>query len=741
MLRTRDLNDQFNFLVDGLKEQEVHKLNNFAVTMNSLAKTISSIVAQQTGLPDNRVSLAIQLLDDGASIPFLARYRKEATGGMSEVDLELILKASTDTKELLKRKEHILKVIREGGLLTRQLEDKINNCFAKSELEDLYLPFKPKRKTKATVARDNGLEPLATAIYRQGVQDPYSLAAKFVSKQADSVELCVQGACDIIAEWISENLKVRNKVRFLFERWATINSKCVKGKELEGQKYLDYFSFSEPLKKCPSHRILAIRRGEKEGFLKCSISIEEDRTLKILEDLIAVGRGPSALLVINSLRDAYKRLLLPAIETEFRNISKEQADKEAVGVFRNNLQQLLMAPPLGEKFVLAIDPGFRSGCKIVALNSQGGLIRDAVIYPHPPQSRHAEAEALVHTWIQEESIEAIAIGNGTAGKETFKWIESLKLPKVIQVYLVNESGASIYSASEVGREEFPDKDLTVRGAVSIGRRLMDPLSELVKIDPQSIGVGQYQHDVDQNLLKEGLDHTVVNCVNSVGVNLNTASKHLLAYVSGLGPALAKAIVGYRELNGPFTNRQQLRNIPRLGEKAFEQCAGFLRIKDGEEPLDNTAIHPERYDLVRRIFRDMSVTVERISAFSELFEKIDLSKYTDREVGLPTLEDIRKELLKPGLDPRGKARPMTFSNIESIEQLSPGMMVTGLVNNITNFGAFIDIGIKHAAFLHVSKIAKTFIKNPAEVLSVGQELEVRILEVDTARHRISVTLLY
>jgi len=701
---------------------------------------VSDIVSRQTGLGRNFVFRVIQLLEEGATIPFLARYRKELTGGMDEIDLESIRKTNLDVKELLNRKEYILKSLKETGNWSNQIEEKIKHCFNKSELEDIYLPFKPKRKTRAEAARALGLEPLASAIYHQRNEDPYRMAFKFVGKDVASVEEAIKGASDIIAEWISEDTSVRNKIRMAFEKGAVLHARVVKGKEQVGQKYRDYFSFEESLKKCPSHRVLAVRRGENEGFLKVSIQIDDERAIEMIQKIIVFGNNACSQVVHNALLDAYKRLLIPSIETEFKQVSKIKADQEAVVVFRSNLKQLLMAPPLGEKKILAIDPGFRSGCKMVTLDNLGNLLNESIIYPHPPQSNLQAAEYALQTRIVEDQIDAIAIGNGTAGKETFRWIKGLKLPESIQVYLVNESGASIYSASEAGRDEFPDYDLTVRGAISIGRRLMDPLAELVKIDPQSIGVGQYQHDVDQGLLKEGLDQTVINCVNSVGVNLNTASKHLLSYISGLGPSLAQSILNYRREIGAFISRDQLKNVPRLGAKTYEQCAGFLRIKNGEDPLDNTSIHPERYDLVRSIASDLEVSVTGLVDNPALLEKVVLSNYSSQEVGLPTLQDIVKELSKPGIDPRGEAEQVAFSNIESIDDLEVGMQITGVVNNITNFGAFLDIGIKQSAFLHISQISSSFIKNPSDVLFVGQEVRVKIMEIDKSRERISVSLL-
>lgn len=697
-------------------------------------------VAKEVHIPVTHVHKVLELLKEGATIPFLARYRKEQTGGLDEVQLGDIQKQATLIRDLIDRKSYILDTIQSQNQLTPELKSRIENCFDPAELEDLYLPYKPKRRTKATVAKEKGLEPLAVRIYRQGPDNPNALAQRYIGQEVPDVEAALQGARDIIAEWISEDEKVRKQLRFAFERGALIETKLIKDKEKEGEKYRDYFSFSESLKHCPSHRLLAMRRAETEGIIRVKISPDESRTFPQLERIAVRGRGPCSDQVATALADAYKRLLLPGIETEFKQSSKLKADQEAIGVFQQNLHQLLMAPPLGEKRILALDPGFRTGCKMVSLNEQGDLIREGVIYPLPPQSQSEAAATMVSNWVLEDDITAIAIGNGTAGRETMSWCTSIGLPKSVEIFMVNEAGASIYSASEAGREEFPSHDLTVRGAVSIGRRLMDPLAELVKIDAKSIGVGQYQHDVDQKLLREGLEETVVSCVHAVGVNLNTASKHLLAYVSGLGPALGAAIIKYRSENGPFMTRADLLQVPRLGAKAYEQCAGFLRIKEGKEILDRTAVHPERYPLVRKMAKDLGVKVQDLIDRDDLRKKIDLTAYVGSEVGLPTLQDILKELDKPGLDPRGEARTFSFANVHKMEDLEPGMRLPGLVTNLTNFGAFVDVGIKQDGLVHISQITHKFIKSPAEVLMVGQEVEVKVVEVDIPRKRISLSML-
>ncbi|MCB0597213.1 MAG: RNA-binding transcriptional accessory protein, partial [Phaeodactylibacter sp.] len=627
----------------------------------------------------------------------------------------------------------------EQGKLTDELRRRIEGTYDGTVLEDLYLPYKRKRKTRASMAREKGLEPLAEALFRQENNKVEALAANFISPEVPNVEEALQGARDIIAEWINEDEKARNRVRFLFRKGAVIYSKVARGKEEEGAKYRDYFESNEPLKKCPSHRLLAMRRGEEEGFLRVSISPDEEDTLYHLERIYLKGNGAASQQVKEALHDSYKRLLGPAIETEFRNSSKEKADEEAIQVFATNLRQLLLGAPLGQKRTLGIDPGFRTGCKVVVLDESGQFLKNATIYPHPPQSDEYNASLTLERLVQQFEIEAIAVGNGTAGRETLSFCRRLKFDRPVESFMVNEAGASIYSASEIAREEFPKEDLTVRGAISIGRRLMDPLAELVKIDPKSIGVGQYQHDVNQARLKESLDQVVESCVNSVGINVNTASKHLLTYVSGLGPALAQNIVDYRSEQGAFQSRRQLIKVPRMGEKSFEQAAGFLRIRDGKNPLDNTAVHPESYHIVEQMAKDQGCSVEDLIHRAELRKKVDLRKYVTDTVGLPTLTDILKELEKPGLDPRGTARPFEFAKIQSIEDLQIGMVVPGIVNNITNFGAFVDIGIKESGLVHISQLANKFVKNPADVVSLGQEVMVKVMEVDRKRGRVQLSM--
>jgi uncharacterized protein len=605
-----------------------------------------------------------------------------------------------------------------------------------TELEDLYLPYRPKRKTRASMAIEKGLEPLAKRIFSQSDNSGIAaLAKRFITDLVPTVEDALQGARDIMAEWVSEDLKAREKIRRHFARGAAIASRLVKGKEEEGAKYRDYFEWSEPLAKCPSHRLLAMRRGEEEGFLRVGISPEEEVAVSDLEKIFVTGYGEAANEVRMAVKDSYKRLLQPGIETEFRNSSKEKADTEAIRVFAENLRQLLLSAPLGEKRVMGVDPGFRTGCKVVCLDSSGTLLKYTVIYLHNPFEAQAEIENLVEKY----AIEAISVGNGTAGRETMDFLRKINFRTPVEIFQVNEAGASIYSASEAAREEFPKEDLTVRGSVSIGRRLMDPLAELVKIDPKSIGVGQYQHDVNQTQLKEGLDRTVESCVNAVGINLNTASKHLLTYVSGLGPGLAKNIVDYRAENGAFTKRSELKKVPRLGDKAFEQCAGFLRIRDAKNPLDNTAVHPERYALVEQMAADLGCKVLDLVQDKEKRASIDLKKYVRGDVGLPTLKDILKEIEKPGLDPRGAAKSFEFANVRSLDDLHPGMILPGIVTNITNFGAFVDIGVKDSGLVHVSQLSDKFVRDPMEVVSLGQQVTVRVVEVDYGRKRVALSM--
>lgn len=696
-------------------------------------------IAPLTGIPARKVEAVIELLEGGATIPFIARYRKEATGEMDEVKIGDIQDALKKLKDLDKRREAILQSIEEQGKLTPELKAAIENAATMTELEDLYLPYRPKRKTRATIAIEKGLEPLAKVLYAQKEKEVESLAMRYITDQVPTLEDALQGARDIIAEWISEDLRARDKIRRHFDRWAVIASRLVKGKEEEGSKYRDYFDWSEPLDKCPSHRLLAMRRGEEEGFLRVGIAPEEEKAVGDLEQIFVIGYGESAEQVKLAIKDCYKRLLQPGIETEFRNASKEKADLEAIRVFSENLRQLLLSAPLGEKRVMGIDPGFRTGCKVICMDANGNLLYNTAIYPHEPQRKTFESQAEIEHLVEKYQIQAISVGNGTAGRETMDFLRKIKFATPVEIYQVNEAGASIYSASEVAREEFPKEDITVRGAVSIGRRLMDPLAELVKIDPKSIGVGQYQHDVNQTLLKDSLDRTVESCVNAVGINLNTASKHLLTYVSGLGPVLAQNIVQYRAENGPFKKRNDLKKVPRLGDKAFEQCAGFLRIREAANPLDNTAVHPERYNLVEEMAQDLGCRLSDLIQDKAVRSKIDLKKYVRGDVGLPTLQDILKELEKPGLDPRGDAKPFEFGNVHSMEDLQPGMILPGIVTNITNFGAFVDIGVKESGLVHVSQMAEKFVRNPMEVVSLGQQVTVRVLEIDYARKRVSLSM--
>lgn len=707
---------------------------------NTLNPVLVKLVSEQVDLPQRKVESTLRLLDEGATIPFISRYRKEATGSLDEVQISEINTAFKKLTELEKRKESILKSIEEQGKLSDELRARIESCYNATELEDIYLPYKKKRKTKASVAREKGLEPLATVLFLQRNDQVESLAEQFITEEVPDMEAALEGARDIMAEWINEDENARNKIRKVFERGSVIRSRVARGKEEEGAKYRDYFDFEESLKKCPSHRLLAIRRGEEEGFLRVSIQPDEDEALDQLDRLFLKGDGPATEQVKLALEDSYKRLLSPGIETEFRNLSKDKADEEAILVFSRNLRELLLSAPLGQKSVLGIDPGFRTGCKVVCLDSSGNLLTHTAIYPHPPQNNVSEAAKTLLHLVRQHDCEAIAIGNGTASRETMDFCRSIDLPAHIDLYLVNESGASIYSASETAREEFPDHDVTVRGAVSIGRRLMDPLAELVKIDAKSIGVGQYQHDVNQSRLKESLDQVVGSCVNSVGININTASKHLLNYVSGLGPALAQNIVNYRAENGPFLSREALKKVPRMGDKAFEQSAGFLRIRNAGNPLDNTAVHPESYHIVQKMADDLDCTIEMLIRDRELRKSVDLKKYVTDTIGMPTLKDIMQELEKPGLDPRGSAKPIEFDkSIKTIEDLHSGMILPGIVNNITNFGAFVDIGIKESGLVHISQMADRYIKDPAEVVSLNQEVTVRVVEVDLQRKRIQLSM--
>ena len=703
----------------------------------------SQMIAAELKLPAHRIANTLKLLQGGATIPFISRYRKEATGGLDEVQIGDIQTRYEKLCELSKRKETVLSTIEEQGKLTPELKARISACWNTTELEDIYLPFKPKRKTRAEAARAKGLEPLALLLMMQKENNLAAKVRNFVKGEVKDEEDALKGARDILAEQISEDERSRNLMRNQFQRQALIQSKVVKGKEAEeaSAKYRDYFDFCEPLKKCSSHRLLALRRGESEGVLKVSIFPEdEDMCNERLQRLFVRANNECAHQVKEALTDAYKRLLKPAIETEFAALSKEKADEEAIRVFAENLRQLLLAPPLGQKRVMGIDPGFRTGCKVVCLDAQGTLLHNEAIYPHPPKSEYAQAARKIVKLVEQYKIEAIAIGNGTASRETEQFVTSQRYDREVQVFVVSEDGASIYSASKTAREEFPDYDVTVRGAVSIGRRLMDPLAELVKIDAKSIGVGQYQHDVDQTKLKASLDQTVESCVNLVGVNVNTASKHLLTYVSGLGPTLAQNIVDYRTENGPFESRRQLLKVPRMGAKAYEQCAGFLRIPQAKNPLDNSAVHPESYPIVEQMAKDLNCTVADLIKDKELRSKIDLKKYVTETVGLPTLTDILQELDKPGRDPRQKIQVFEFDkNVRTLDDLQEGMELPGIVTNITNFGCFVDIGIKENGLVHVSQLADRFVSNPADVVRIHQHVRVKVMSIDHERKRIQLTM--
>lgn len=703
----------------------------------------SQMIAAELKLPAHRIANTLKLLQGGATIPFISRYRKEATGGLDEVQIGDIQTRYEKLCELSKRKETVLSTIEEQGKLTPELKARISACWNTTELEDIYLPFKPKRKTRAEAARAKGLEPLALLLMMQKENNLAAKVRNFVKGEVKDEEDALKGARDILAEQISEDERSRNLMRNQFQRQAIIQSKVVKGKETEeaSAKYRDYFDFCEPLKKCSSHRLLALRRGESEGVLKVTIFPEdEDMCNERLQRLFVRANNECAHQVEEALTDAYKRLLKPAIETEFAALSKEKADEEAIRVFAENLRQLLLAPPLGQKRVMGIDPGFRTGCKVVCLDAQGTLLHNEAIYPHPPKSEYAQAARKIVKLVEQYKIEAIAIGNGTASRETEQFVTSQRYDREVQVFVVSEDGASIYSASKTAREEFPDYDVTVRGAVSIGRRLMDPLAELVKIDAKSIGVGQYQHDVDQTKLKASLDQTVESCVNLVGVNVNTASKHLLTYVSGLGPTLAQNIVDYRTENGPFESRRQLLKVPRMGAKAYEQCAGFLRIPQAKNPLDNSAVHPESYPIVEQMAKDLNCTVADLIKDKELRNKINLKKYVTDTVGLPTLTDILQELDKPGRDPRQKIQVFEFDkNVRTLDDLQEGMELPGIVTNITNFGCFVDIGIKENGLVHVSQLADRFVSNPADVVRIHQHVRVKVMSIDHERKRIQLTM--
>ncbi|RCR70816.1 Tex family protein [Larkinella punicea] len=699
---------------------------------------LTSRIAALLQLNARQVAQTVQLLDDGATVPFIARYRKEATGQLDEVQIGAIKDTYQKLVELDKRRETILKSIADQGKLTAELRQKIESSTSVTELEDLYLPYKPKRKTRATIAIEKGLEPLAKFIFSQRENTVERKAATFLNEQVATVQDALQGARDIMAEWINEDADARQRIRNLFEREAIIRAVVKKDKETAGIKYKDYFDFAEPLRRVPSHRLLAIRRGEAEGILAVSISPDEQTALERLDrQFLRHGSSESIDQVAIAIKDSYKRLIKPSIETEFENVSKQKADQEAIKIFADNLRQLLLSPPLGQKRVLAIDPGFRTGCKVVCLDAQGNLLTNDVIYP---DSRREQAQQTLLKLVAQHQIEAITIGNGTAGRETEDFVRSLNFGKTIPLFMVSEQGASIYSASEVARQEFPNQDVTVRGAISIGRRLMDPLAELVKIDPKSIGVGQYQHDVDQNDLKSSLDRVVESCVNQVGVSLNTASSHLLRYVSGLGPQLAQNIVEYRAQNGPFQSRDQLKKVARLGAKAYEQCAGFLRIDQAKNPLDNSAVHPESYAVVERMAHDLKCTVTDLVKKKELQKQIKPELYVTETVGLPTLRDILAELEKPGRDPRETLAVFEYDErVRKPEDLREGMLLAGVVTNVTAFGAFVDIGVKQDGLVHISQLANQFVSDPRQVVSVHQKVQVKVLEVDLQRKRIALTM--
>ncbi len=697
------------------------------------------LIAGKLGLHEWQVENTMKLFDEGATIPFVSRYRKEMTGMLDEVKLLHIKDEYNRLKDLDSRRESIIKSIEEQGKMTPELLQKIEEVQSMSELEDLYLPYKPRRRTRASIAKEKGLEPLAEMIFRQDDEDPSSKASGFLNDKVTTIEEALEGAADIIAEWVNEDENARKKLRNLYERDAVIYSRVVKGKEAEGIKFSDYFEWYEPLKKCPSHRLLAMRRGEEEGFLRISVEPESEDALAILDSVFVKGKTASSAIVRKAVKDSWERLLSSSMETEFRNSSKEKADEEAINVFTENLRQLLLASPLGEKSMLAIDPGFRTGCKLVCLDRQGSLIHNETIYPHPPQNQTALSVKKILSLVNAYKIEAIAIGNGTASRETEDFIKWIKFEKDIQVFVVSEAGASVYSASKTARDEFPDYDVTVRGAVSIGRRLMDPLAELVKIDPKSIGVGQYQHDVDQQKLQGALDEVVSSCVNVVGVEVNTASRHLLTYVSGLGPQLAQNIVDYRTGNGPFKSRKELLKVKRMGPKAFEQSAGFLRIRNADNPLDGSAVHPESYHIVEKMAADKGCSIKELISDETKRKEIDLEKYVSRVTGMPTLVDIMDELAKPGRDPRSPIKEFRFADIHQIEDLTAGMIVPGIVTNVTKFGAFVDIGIKQDGLVHVSNLSKTFVHDPSIVVKMHQQVRVKVLAVDVERKRIQLSM--
>lgn len=705
-------------------------------------KTYANIIAKKLNLNGRYVENTLQLLEEGCTIPFISRYRKERTGNMDEVQIAAISEANDKLKDIDKRKETVVKTITEQGKMTDELQRRIEDCWDANELEDIYMPFKPKRRTKAQMARELGLEPLSVILMMQRESNPEAAAKRFVKEGVKDVAAAIKGAQDIIAETVSEDERSRQQVRSAFRREAIISSKVVKAKAdtEEAAKFSDYFDFSEPLKRCSSHRLLAMRRGENEGILRISISADDEGCIDRVKRFFVRGYGRCSSLVGEAVEDSYKRLLKPAIETEFANLSKEKADEEAINVFTENLRQLLLSAPLGQKRVMGIDPGFRTGCKVVCLDEQGNLLHHEAIFPHPPVNKPQQAAQQVEKMVERFNIEAIAIGNGTASRETTAFIKSLHFNHDVKQFVVSEDGASVYSASKTAREEFPDEDVTVRGAVSIGRRLMDPLAELVKIDPKSIGVGQYQHDVDQTKLKKSLDLTVESCVNTVGVNLNTASQHLLTYVSGLGPTLAKNIVEYRKENGAFTSRAQLKKVSRLGPSAFEQCAGFLRIPGAKNPLDNSAVHPESYKIVEQMAKDCHCTVSDLIKDKKKRESIDIKRYITDTIGIPTLTDIIKELEKPGRDPREQIEAFEFDkNVTTVDDLIEGMILPGIVTNITNFGAFVDVGVHQDGLVHISQLADRYVSDPTQVVKLHQHVKVKVVEVDRKRNRISLSM--
>lgn len=705
-----------------------------------MSTNFNTLISKTLNISEKQIANTIKLLEEGATIPFISRYRKEMTGALDEVQIASINDTLSKLKEIEKRKSTILSTIEEQGKLTSELKNRIDSTWDSTVLEDIYLPFKPKRRTRAEMAREKGLEPLATFLMFQQNGDLKQKSSSFVKGDVKDIDDALKGARDIIAEWVNEDEKSRNNIRNIFAREAIIYSKVVKGKEEEGSKYRDYFDWSEPLKRCSSHRMLALRRGENEGILKVTIEPEDEHCIERLDRQFVKSNNEASQQVAEAVKDAYKRLLKPSIETEFSQLSKEKADEEAIRVFATNLRQLLLAAPLGQKRVLAIDPGYRTGCKVVCLDAQGNLLHNETIYPHTPQNQTSLAAKKLTSLVEQYQIEAISIGNGTASRETEAFVTSLRYDRKLQVFVVSEDGASIYSASKIAREEFPEYDVTVRGAISIGRRLMDPLAELVKIDPKSIGVGQYQYDVNQNQLKKSLDQTVENCVNQVGVNVNTASKHLLTYISGLGPLLAQNIVNFRAENGPFKTRRELMKVPRMGEKAFEQAAGFLRIPGATNPLDNSAVHPESYGIVEKMAKDLNCSVSELIRDKELRSKIQIERYTSDKIGLLTLQDIMKELEKPGLDPREQIKVFEFDpNVRTINDLREGQVLPGIVTNITNFGCFVDVGIKENGLVHVSQLADRFISDPTEIVSIHQHVTVKVVSVDMERKRVQLTM--